>query len=52
MRQNQRPIVASVVACLAVMSVFLGAQADPAIGTWKLNVAKSKYVPGPCRRAT
>ena len=47
MRQNQRPIVASVVACLAVLSVFLGAQADPAIGTWKLNVAKSKYVPGP-----
>ena len=47
MRQNLRPIVASVVACLAVLSVFLGAQADPAIGTWKLNVAKSKYVPGP-----
>src|SRR5215472_671136 len=21
--------------------------ADPAIGTWKLNVAKSKYTPGP-----
>ena len=47
MRQNHRPIVVSVVACLALMSVFLGAQADPAIGTWKLNVAKSKYVPGP-----
>jgi hypothetical protein len=46
MRQKLRPIVASVV-CLAVMSVFLGAQADPAVGTWKLNVAKSKYVPGP-----
>ena len=47
MRQNHRPIVASIVACLAVMSVFVGAQADPAVGTWKLNVAKSKYVPGP-----
>ena len=47
MRQNQRPIVASVVACLAVMSVLLGAQADPAVGTWKLNLAKSKYVAGP-----
>ena len=47
MRQNQRPIVASFVACLAVLSVLLGAQADPAIGTWKLNLAKSKYVPGP-----
>jgi hypothetical protein len=47
MRQNHRPIVASIVACLAVLSVFLGAQADPALGTWKLNAAKSKYVPGP-----
>jgi hypothetical protein len=47
MRQNQRPIVASVVACLALMSLLVGAQADPAVGTWKLNPAKSKYVPGP-----
>jgi len=47
MRQNRRPIVASFVACLAVMSMVLGAQADPAVGTWKLNTAKSKYVPGP-----
>ena len=47
MRQNQRPIVASVVACVALMGVFAGAQADPAVGTWKLNLAKSRYVPGP-----
>src|SRR3954447_18375686 len=47
MRQTRRPIVASLVACLSLMSVLLGAQADPAIGTWKLNTAKSKYVPGP-----
>jgi hypothetical protein len=47
MRQKQRFMVASVVACLAVLSAFLGAQADPAVGTWKLNLAKSKYVPGP-----
>ena len=46
MRQKQRPIVASVVACLALMSVFVGAQADPAVGTWKLNPAKSKAVAG------
>jgi endonuclease YncB( thermonuclease family) len=51
MRQNQRPGVASVVCLLAVMSVFLGAQADPAVGTWKLNTAKSKYVPGPLPKA-
>ena len=47
MRQTRRPIVASFVACLAVMSMVLSAQADPAVGTWKLNTAKSKYVPGP-----
>ena len=46
MRQRQRPIVASLVGCLALMSVLVGAQADPAIGTWKLNAAKSKYNPG------
>ena len=27
------------------------AQSDPAIGTWKLNVAKSKYVPGPAPKS-
>jgi hypothetical protein len=51
MRHPQGRIVASLVACLAVMSVFVGAQADPAIGTWKLNVAKSKYVPGPAPKS-
>jgi hypothetical protein len=25
--------------------------ADPAVGTWKLNLAKSKYVPGPAPRS-
>src|SRR5262245_984015 len=28
-------------------AVSLLAQADPAVGTWKLNPAKSKYDPGP-----
>jgi hypothetical protein len=33
---------------VAVSAVSLSAQADdPLIGTWKLNVAKSKYSPGP-----
>jgi hypothetical protein len=50
MRHNSGPIVASV-ACLCLMAVFVGAQADPAVGTWKLNVAKSKYVPGPAPKA-
>ena len=29
------------------VSAVKGAQSDPMIGTWKLNVAKSKYNPGP-----
>ena len=28
-------------------AVVLSAQTDPAVGTWKLNPAKSKYDPGP-----
>jgi len=27
------------------------AQADPFLGTWKLNVSKSKFVPGPSRKS-
>ena len=48
MRLPQGRIVASVVACtcLAFAGVAL-AQSDPAVGTWKLNLTKSKYVPGP-----
>ncbi len=40
--------VASVVAVtvLALAGVAL-AQSDPAVGSWKLNTAKSKYDPGP-----
>jgi hypothetical protein len=50
MRRIDRRVLASVV-CLALGSVFLVgsvfAQSDPAVGTWKLNVAKSRYSPGP-----
>ena len=27
------------------------AQGDPAVGTWKLNVAKSRYSPGPAPKS-
>ena len=48
MRLPQGRIVAAVVACtfLAFAGVAL-AQSDPAVGTWKLNLTKSKYSPGP-----
>ena len=32
---------------IMVMSGVLTAQPDPAVGTWKLNLAKSTYSPGP-----
>ena len=54
MRRIDRRVLASVV-CLALGSVFLVgsvfAQSDPAVGTWKLNVAKSRYSPGPAPKS-
>ncbi len=48
MRLAPGRIVGSVVVLmiLAVAGVAF-AQSDPAVGTWKLNLAKSKYSPGP-----
>src|SRR5215470_17760684 len=41
-------VVAVLAVCLVVMSPLSGfTQTDPFIGTWKLNLAKSKYSPGP-----
>src|SRR5262249_23047598 len=40
--------VAFLAVCLFAMSWLSGfAQTDPIIGTWKLNLAKSKFSPGP-----
>ena len=52
MRSVKRSVIAAV-ALVGGLSLIIGsaravsAQSDPAVGTWKLNVAKSKYVPGP-----
>jgi hypothetical protein len=41
-------VVAVLAVCLVAMSPLSGfAQTDPLIGTWKLNLAKSKFSPGP-----
>jgi hypothetical protein len=51
MRSLRKSVIASVV-LVGGLSLVIGssravfAQSDPAIGTWKLNVAKSKYNPG------
>jgi len=46
---NRAALVAAVVCVgLAVVAVVpVLTQADPQVGVWKLNVAKSKYSPGP-----
>ena len=49
MRFTVRRLVSSV-ACLgfaAFVASALLAQSDPQVGVWKLNLAKSKYSPGP-----
>jgi hypothetical protein len=40
-------LFATVVALTLTVSGLLPAQSNPSIGTWKLNLAKSKYSPGP-----
>lgn len=45
MRQVLRFLAISLLAVVA--SSTLRAQDNPLVGTWKLNVAKSKFVPGP-----
>lgn len=46
MNRRIRIVAAAAVFALAVGSLVL-AQDNPFVGTWKLDVAKSKYVPGP-----
>ena len=40
-----------VVFATLVVAVGLWAQQDPLVGTWKLNLAKSKFSPGPAPRS-
>lgn len=43
------------IATMVVVAIMIGAvgaqSSDPAIGTWKLNPAKSKYSPGPAPKS-
>jgi hypothetical protein len=52
MRLTKGRIVGSVVVAFILgASWTVSAQSDPAIGTWKLNLAKSTYVPGPAPKS-
>ena len=49
MKLSIRSVVSSAV-CVGLFAVLTGAAfaaTDPQVGTWKLNVAKSKFSPGP-----
>jgi hypothetical protein len=37
--------------CAVALSAVTGAQTDPLVGTWKLDVAKSTYKPGPAPKS-
>ena len=53
MKLITRSLVVSV-ACLGLMSLVISpafAQVDSQVGVWKLNVAKSKYSPGPAPKS-
>jgi hypothetical protein len=39
--------VAIAAVCALALNAGIGAQTDPLVGTWKLDVAKSTYKPGP-----
>lgn len=43
-------VCALVAGAAGVGTTVIQAQADPHVGTWVLNVAKSKYTPGPAPR--
>jgi hypothetical protein len=45
MKQSFR--IAAVLILVLSFSTVIMAQSDPRIGTWKLNVSKSKFDPGP-----
>ena len=53
MRLTIRSLVPSIV-CLGLSAVLVAAafaQADPQVGVWRLNVAKSKFSPGPAPKS-
>jgi hypothetical protein len=48
-----RNLVVGAVACLSLaFAATAAAQPDPILGTWKVNVAKSKYSPGPAPKSS
>jgi hypothetical protein len=51
MRTRSLIISATLIAALVLALAVIALAADPRDGTWKLNVAKSKYNPGPAPKS-
>jgi hypothetical protein len=51
MRMRTILVLANVIAVLALTFGLLAQSTGPWFGTWKLNVAKSKYSPGPAAKS-
>jgi len=47
----RRASLGVVTICAIALSAAIGAQTDPLAGTWKLDVAKSTYKPGPAPKS-
>jgi hypothetical protein len=45
-------IVVTVIVLAVLVSGVLLAQSNPFVGTWKMNIAKTKYSPGPAPKST
>lgn len=43
--------ICAVIALALSITALVSAQTDPFLGTWKLNVQKSKFAPGPARKS-
>jgi hypothetical protein len=51
MRTRSLVISATLISALVLALAVIAMAADPHVGTWKLNLAKSKYSPGPAPRS-
>jgi hypothetical protein len=52
---NRRTLITTALACLAVVTTLPQsgfAQSNPLVGTWKLNLEKSKYSPDPAPKSS
>ena len=52
MRRGTLSVVAGAALATVLSGVSIAQSSDPLLGTWKMNVAKSKFDPGPAPKST